>query len=318
MISYRTSMVRFLSFGALAVCLASGTAAAMQPERSRPAGQPPGRMEEGRRPHRENPPQDEAGLRRMIQRRLEQLGREAQRLERAMKRLDDGVPPAEVAEELGPPRSGPEGEGDALGKGPERGLDRGGPPDRPGERGAERPFVSREEREELIAALREHAPLMARRMESARTDEPGQALRMLGRLAPRLRDAMAFRKSDPDMFRLKIKDIEAGGVVFDAMQTYHKALRDKQVDDAEVARALTDVRAALLAQFDARLAVQVREADNLARRLEGMRKDFAARREARDSEVQGIIDRLMEGEELFRDRPPSGGGPPGEPRRRPE
>jgi len=290
--------LRPLALAMLTLALAAIEPAAAQPEGAR---QPPGPQRRGQRDAREAPdraeqfPQDREGMRRMIQRRLEQLARDTQRLEQAQKRLEDGESPEKIAADLGPPsgRPGPDGE-----------PGRPGPP--PGPEGAGRPFagISPAEREEIMDAIRKHTPLLARRFEEARADEPGTGQRMLARVLPRIRDALSYRKTDPEMFQLKMQDLQTGFAVFEAAQHYRRAVaHPTEAGPAKIESALTELRAALLAQFDARLAVQVREAELLDARLDSMRKSLNARREIRDTEVDALLGRIKDGSE-FRELKP--------------
>jgi hypothetical protein len=270
------------------------------PPRERGAGQ--GQSRPQRPMATENDP---AALRQMIERRLRENQRIEGRLTEALKRLDEGASPAEVARELMPLMGRPEGP-DA------------GPPDErprpqaPGQGGQRRDGpLTPQEREEFIQLLKDRTPVIARKFHQWQ-QEPAFGQRLVGRMTPRIRDAMALRRTDQEMFDLRIEEIFAGALLLEAIKNYREATvtedsgREQRLSDAR-----EGLRSALVRQFQARLGSESLEAERLTARVERMRRHIEERRERADEEADAALKRLMETGD-FREVMPED-GPPGRP-----
>ena len=173
-------------------------------------------------------------------------------------------------------------------------------------------MVTPEEREAAIAALREHAPELAKRFDAMMQRDPKMAQRFGGKLIPRVREALRVREADPDLFKLKFRELTNAAVIFDAVRAYRDSHRDGAGDQAAAARSETDLRAALTEQYDLRRALLSHEVDDLSKRLEQMRADLAKNEQDKTATVDSLMQRVKEGKDL-RELSPS--GPPRDPNR---
>jgi hypothetical protein len=295
------------------VALAGSTSlAATQPEKPTqsepPAEQRPAR--EGR-PERPGQP-DAAALRERLESRLDELQEQRRQLRAALERLEQGASPGEVLRDLGPFIRG-QGRGEGAGRG--EGQDRLPPPpdgmreeSRPGpgmrgegrgegrgQRGPQRPpLLSAEERERLMAQVREHAPDLAARVEAIEARDPETARRLGARMLPRLHEAMRLREGDPDAFRLKIRELTNSAVVFEAMRAFRDAHQAEPAVRTEREQAL---RAALAEQFAIRRETLARDIDSLSKRLDRMRADL----EKGEADKQATIDMVIRSVKEFHD-----------------
>ncbi len=271
-----------------------------------PADPPPPSDASGASRAQDRPPLfDREVLMERLRRRLDEVQRERSMVEGALARLEKGDSPREVMRDLRPgmpggmgprglrPGVGP-GEGPMRPEGRGMGRDHDGPPHRPGEGAHGRgPESARMDPGAMIDALRERAPRLAEALERARQQGPEEFERMMSRWAPRLREAMVLRERDPEMFRLRVEELQASFGVFEAVRAARVA---GQGPEAE--RARERVREAVGAQFEARLAVQAREVESLTKRLDELKSRVEKQRTDRASAIDRVTERLLGGEGL--------------------
>ena len=260
------------------------------------------------RPERAGTP-DAASLRERLESRLNEVQEQRRQLRAALERLEQGASPGDVFREFGPFLRG-QGRGEGPGRG--EGQDRPPPPDGmrerdegrqgPGMRGdgrGQRPAqrqapISAEERERLMAQLREHAPDLAARVEAMQSRDPETARRFGARLLPRVHEAMRLRESEPDTFRLKIRELTNSASVFEAMRAFRDAPEAEPAVRAEREGAL---RQALGEQFAIRREILARDIDALSKRLDGMRAEL----EKGEADKQDTIDMVIKSVKEFHD-----------------
>lgn len=297
-----------------AICGTAGVAWTQPPPEERGAER---RMERG--PEGEAGPRgDREAIVTRLERRLSDLEREKERLARALERLRQGESPAEVRRDLAPeggelprgrmgerPRDrrgrgeGPEGRAGGERPGAERGGPDGPPVERgPMERGMEGGPQSPEERERLMATMREHMPGLAALVE--RVPEEGRE-RMLRRIAPRVREAMALKERDPKLFELKAAELRGGIAVMAAARSARELSRRERDGEAEIApkrdAAKAALREAMAAQFDTRAELQRHEVELLAARLEALKERVSKQAAERDAKIDEMVRRVLEGGE---------------------
>lgn len=250
--------------------------------------------------------------------RMAELDEARSRLAEASDALSDGASPREA---LGPvagwlierwpdadrpgwqgrPGAGPmpgRGPGpDAFGRDPERDDrqgrdrrgDRAGPPGFIGEPGFD---VSDEE---TLAFIREHFTTLAERLEHAGNENPEFAARLLGRLKPRLADAIRLKDEDPEYAKLRVSELKVGFEIMQQARLLGSLTGEPgSKQDPEQVLAETELRRLLDQQFfiEQRLALHRigRETD----RLEAMREQIADRAARRDEIIDDHLDRVRE------------------------
>ena len=288
----------------------------------------------------------EQRIREALRRSLDDAKRFQEQLEAAVKAIESGERPAAVVERMDPltrrfmmadnlrrlggddgeqrmpgdrlrerrdgqreggPREGPDRGPE---RGPERNLDRGPADGPPGPRGPLQ--MSPAEAERTLENLRKELPDVANALDELRKESPRMAEGMTRRLAPRFRDAMELREREPELFRLRVEEIRSGMGVLRAIRSYRVAQELPETDAAKTQRvtdATTQVRSAVAAALDQRLAIQEYETKRLERRLEQLKRELAERRERKDEAVSKMVERVQEGEMpggLFGDSGPKG------------
>lgn len=301
---------RFSSIGALSLTLAlvAGTSFAFPQPEPQPDSPPKAdRPTAGKGKAEGREPIDGERLKARLERRLQEFRKLTAELEAGIKRLDEGTPPAEVASDMealaqpyrsfdgGGPRDRSNGDSNFRG-GPDRGPngERGGW-DRGG-RDQETPI----DPQTVLDVLKDAAPAFATRVEKLRETDPEAADRMIGRMAPRLRDAIQVRNKDPQLFTLRINEIKVGIDLLDAARAYREAVKGGDTAAIDASKAVVADIAAK--QFDARLATQEREMHALEERVEGIRGELAKKRSDREKSVEGFVEWILKPREYSGDR----------------
>lgn len=334
--------------GVLALAMVAGFAMA-QPGEGRPPegnkreeGRPPkGGPRGGEGPEREPGMFDPAAMKARLERRLEEITREQARLREAIKKLNKGEAIGDLERGMLPGRrpgrmEGPRGErpeGRPEERGEERGP-RGGKPEGAREEGRHekgphgdgpkgesvRGEPTPEEREQMMAILRDAMPSLAKRIEEAQKADPEAGKRLLGRWAPRLREAAQLKEREPKLFELRVSELREGWKVLEAARNARELARTSHDGEEKIAerrtKAQDELKAALAGQFDARLALQAHEVEMLSKRLEELNKRLAEQKASREERVKETAERIMndkdlplEGREGGEGRPPRGEKP---------
>lgn len=318
--------------GVLVLTLVAGFAFAQPGEGRPPKGGPRGG--DGPAPGMFDP----AAMKARLERRLEEITREQERLREAIAKLNNGEAIGDLEHGLQPGRrpgrmEGPRGErpeGRPEGRGEDRGP-RGGKPEGGREEGhlpkgphgdgpkgeGMRGEPTPEEREQMMAILRDAMPSLAKRIEEAQKTDPEAGKRLLGRWAPRLREAAQLRERDPKMFGLRVDELREGWKVLEAARAARDLAKTSRDGEEKIAerrtKAQDELKAALAGQFDARLALQAHEVEMLSKRLEELNKRLADQKASREERVKETAERILNDKDLPLEggegRPPRGGKP---------
>jgi hypothetical protein len=230
----------------------------------------------------------------MLQRRLEDLASWQKDINTAIGRLDAGEAPRAVLRDLpmvgarfGERRGALRGRLEEPREGRAPRGDRG--PEGPGDDGTALDDRQKD-RQRLMRVLRDELPEIANGLEELRRKEPRTGERLIERMMPRLRQTVAEKPRDEELFRLRISEMRSMFVLMRAARAARLANEAAQetVPDA-------DLRAAVENAFDDRLAVQRREADLLERRVRDLREDISAREKDKAKLVDEGVERILIG-----------------------
>jgi hypothetical protein len=241
---------------------------------------------------------ERAALRERLERRLGETNRARERLESALRRLEEGAPLESVRAETvpwGERRGGPGEPGRRRGAGPH------GPAPGPAE-GPE------SDRRLVLGFLERFNPEGLERMKAVIRDDPEGARRWIVRLAPRVRELMA--EKDDQLRELRIEEFRNGQALLGAARVLAAAHRGPEPDEVKAEAARAELREALGRQFDLRMKIREREIAVLEERIRQLRaelEDQAGSREAFVEEKLGEIRRAArEWAEHEGRRPPPG------------
>ncbi len=290
----------------------------------REGGRPPKGGPRGEGQDREPGMFDPAAMKARLERRLEEITREQARLREAIEKLNKGEAIGELERGMQPGRRpgrleglrGERPEGRPEGRPDERGENRGPRGEAlkgEGPRGEPTP----EERDQMMAILRDAMPSLAKRIEEAQKTDPEAGRRLLGRWAPRLREAAQLREREPKLFELRVSELREGWKVLEAARNARELGRTSHDGEDKIAerrtKAQDELKAALAGQFDARLALQVHEVEMLSKRLEELNKRLADQKASREERVKETAERILNDKDLPLEggegRPPRGEKP---------
>lgn len=203
----------------------------------------------------------------------------------------------------------PEGRGERgrdQGTGGERGEGPAdGPPGGPrgeGPRGeGPRERTRESERQAVLEVLRQELPAVFERYEALREREPAIAERIGERLLPRVREAMQVREGDAELYRLRIREVGSSFDVLGKIRAYRDAAKaSPQAGEAGAANealqtARTELRAAMQANFDDKLALANAEVARLDIRKREMQERAASAVERRAQLIDAAIAEIEAG-----------------------
>jgi hypothetical protein len=249
-----------------------------------------------------DPPPDpeRTAMRERLERRLNETNRIRDRLEAAIKQIDQGATLDDVragvfipGEFRRPPGEKDRGDASRLEgrrSGPER-ADGGPPPEdrRGGPPGPREGGDPAADRRLVMGFLERYDPPMAERIKALLNDRPDDAGRWLGRLAPRIRELMA--EKDDELRDLRIAEFRNGQSIMDAARRLGESMRDPAApEQAEKTRA--ELREALGRQFDLRAKVHEREIAVLESRVRELRAELDEQTGKRDSYIDQRVEEI--------------------------
>jgi uncharacterized small protein (DUF1192 family) len=192
----------------------------------------------------------------------------------------------------------------------------GGGPGEPGQQ------PTMEEIRRLRALIDENLPLLAERMRAAERSDPQAAPRMIGRIAPRLREAFDAKERSPEVFKLRILELEQGFEVLDAARRTRRVVEAEGAESPSAVEAKARFRELAAAHFDTQVQLQSAEVAELEARIADLRAEIDRKTTHRDEEIDARVDQVLRGSRP--ERPDGAGGPsrpssePGRGRRSPD
>ncbi len=231
-------------------------------------------------------PDDPEETARLLERRIDDSQKRQERMREAIRKIREGVPVREAMKDVDPrPDNWPDSRFDRLppGKGDARSFSER-------ERERHRQPTTPEQRAHAKAFLRAHLPSIADRFDAVEKSDPKAVEGGYSRLVPRVADAEALIERDPELFRLKLAEIEGTINIVEAIRAFREA--DAAQDPARITQARAVLREALARQMDTRNELQAREINALAKQLDALKSDLEQRRTNRDANLDAAIERI--------------------------
>ncbi len=160
----------------------------------------------------------------------------------------------------------------------------------PGEPGQQ---PSMEEIRRLRALIDENLPLLAERLRAAERSDPQAAPRMIGRIAPRLREAFEAKDRSPEVFRLRILELEQGFELLDAARRTRRVIEAEGAESASAVDAKARFRELAAAHFDTQVQLQSAEVADLEARIADLRAEIDRKTTHRDEEIDARVDQVL-------------------------
>jgi hypothetical protein len=114
---------------------------------------------------------------------------------------------------------------------------------------------------------------------------------MIGRLRGKLDDLRSLRQRDPDLFALKVAEMQGAYGVMEAGRRFRESFKTNAASE-DVRRARADLKEAIGIHFDQQLAVQQHEVKRLSERLERLQAQVKERQEGRERAIERQVDDL--------------------------
>lgn len=223
---------------------------------------------------------DPDALRIRLVRMIERGEEMAVRGQAALEKLDSGAPATEVLEELRgndePRRARSEARPDA-------------PSQRnPNERRS-RPGGD-EDRQAIQQFLQTEFPELWAKFEPFLRQDPRDADRLLGRMAPQIREILALKDSHPELAQIKTAQMRTGLDFGEAARLYRLVLSNPDSTQSDREEALSKIRSHAEARFDTELEAKQLEIDRLEARLNQLRDSVSELEQRREQEVDQMVE----------------------------
>lgn len=274
-----------LAIGILGMTQPNAERSSRQGERPERTGMPAPDQQDGRGRLELEVKLNPETLRIRLQRMIERGQEMSERAQSAIDKLDAGASASEVLNELRPQDASTSGEANGR---PERGMNKR--PDEPRDAGpnGQRPNPMGDH-EEIHAFLRSEFPELWENLEPIITQDPRNAERLLGRMAPQIREILALKRSHPELASTKTIQMRAGLDFVEAARVYRTILSNPDASDEQIAKALLDMRTHAETRFDAELRAKQLEIAKLEEQLDQLRFSVDALEERRAYEVDRIV-----------------------------
>ena len=217
-------------------------------------------------------------------------GKEAKDLKDPAK--DGKTPPPPGKEGKDPKKDGPPPAGTGGPGTPPPGPGPG--PGAPGGRPSEMSAFSPSQIEESMQLLRDIDPDLFTKIGELRTKNPERVAAVLFQHLPRLAPLVVLKKSDPALFKLKIKDMKLDRETHEAV----KALRSiKDKDETKIKDAKAKILEMVTHQFYVRQEIREHELASLEKKVGELRDQIEARKDAREKLIEDRVKQLTGKEE---------------------
>jgi ribosome-associated translation inhibitor RaiA len=211
-------------------------------------------------------------MRRMIERRLEELDEQRAALIDAQTRLDAGEPVDNIRDLL-----------DA-------------PPNRDRPQRAERRTRSRINHDQMLGLIRDIDPNGARELEGMRERRPERFSRAMEDRRGRLEEMRDDREENPELFALKSAVMNAEREMF---QTVREHINNGGSPDDELR---TKVRPLVEQQVSAQAAIKALQADAMQLRLDNARAAIQSQADSPDQQIDERLEQVMQRITKFKER----------------
>ena len=137
--------------------------------------------------------------------------------------------------------------------------------------------------------LEQNFPELWKNIEQIRKGDARSAERLLGRMRPQIHEILLLTKSQPDLAKIKLREMQIGLEFVEASRTYRRMLNAKGVDERRKEAALENVRRLAGERFDAQLRSKLFEVQRLEVRLNELKASVEDIESNRDVEVDRMI-----------------------------
>ena len=285
---YTTTPIILLSLLALGIGSSSALAQPERAQRGDERSRQP-RSVQAEPPEREAPrgrlelEVDPEALRIRLQRTIARSEEMLTRTRSALEKLDAGASPSEVLNEL---RVGASDRGQRDPMRPQRMNEAGSQAETALDPMAE---DKSEERAQMHAFLRDEFPNLWQNLAPILEQDPRSADRLLGRMAPQIKEILFLQKDQPDLAQLKIAQMHAGLDFVEAARNYRVVISNTESTESAKADAREELVKFATERFDVELRAKQHEVDRLEARLAELRASVEQIESAREEEITQMV-----------------------------
>lgn len=144
-----------------------------------------------------------------------------------------------------------------------------------------------------MAVLADVHPRLADRLNEARQRNPERAEWALRQMWPRLHHLVELRSDNPDLYKLRVADQRHKVETLRLVQQLRVA-RLRNEDPKRIEALREDLRKRVNEHFEVRQRMRQHELEQLAERVEQLRKELSERRANRDELISRYINALLD------------------------
>lgn len=217
---------------------------------------------------------DPEALRIRLQRSITRSQEMIERSQAAIEKLDAGASAAEVLREL-------------RVESPERPQRNGARPDRqPNQQSTNDGGKSSDE---VLGFVRSELPELWENLRPFIEKDPRSAERLLGRMAPQIREIIALQRVEPELAQIKAQQMRAGLNLVEAGRLYRSVIGNPDSTQSEREAALERIRSDAAHRFDVELQGKQHEIDRLEARLAELRESVDLIEQNREQEIELMV-----------------------------
>lgn len=153
--------------------------------------------------------------------------------------------------------------------------------------------ISQTQIDEAMQLLREIDPELFNKIGELRSKNPERVAAVLFQHLPRLAPLAVLKKSDPELFKLKIEDMKLDRETHDAVKQLRAAAKD-EVKSKEMREKIQEM---VTRQFYVRQEIREHELASLEKKVGELREQIEARKDAREELIKDRIKQLTSKEE---------------------
>lgn len=164
---------------------------------------------------------------------------------------------------------------------------------REGPMGLMDPQRREEMRENILAVVSDIDPDRAERLERLLEHRPEMALGLLREHLPHLLRLVHLREQNPDMYEIRIHDINLARESEELADHLHELREEDQPNENQVNEVRTRLRDLVIEHFEVRQHAREHELHQLEQRIDELRQQLEARSEAREKLIQRRLRDLL-------------------------
>lgn len=143
--------------------------------------------------------------------------------------------------------------------------------------------------DQVLGFVRSELPELWKNLKPFIEKDPRSAERLLGRMAPQIREILTLQRIEPELADIKAQQMRAGLNLVEAGRQYRTVIGNPDSTQSEREAALEQIRAEAERRFDVELRGKQHEIDRLEDRLAELRESVELIEEQREHEIELMV-----------------------------